>query len=185
MDIGYARVSTGEQTLDLQLDALTAAGCGKVYQETASGAKADRPVLEDVLSYLRGGDTLVGWRPDRLGRSLQHLIEVVAQLAERGIGFKSLTEQIDTTTPGGKLIFHIFGSLAEFERDVIRERTQAGLAAARARGRLGGRPRKLTDAKHLELARTLYDGGQTDIATICRTLGISRATLYRALKAPA
>jgi DNA invertase Pin-like site-specific DNA recombinase len=108
---------------------------------------------------------------------------VVAQLAERGIGFKSLTEQIDTTTPGGKLIFHVFGALAEFERDVIRERTQAGLAAARARGRLGGRPKKLRDAKQLELARTLYAGGQTDIATICQTLGISRATLYRSLKA--
>src|SRR3954453_6923068 len=182
MDIGYARISTGEQTLDLQLDALTTAGCGKVYQETASGAKADRPVLEDVLSYLRGGDTLVVWRLDRLGRSLQHLIEVVAQLAERGIGFKSLTEQIDTTTPGGKLIFHVFGALAEFERDLIRERTQAGLAAARARGRLGGRPKKLADPKQLELARTLYDGGQTDIDTICATLGISRATLYRYLK---
>jgi DNA invertase Pin-like site-specific DNA recombinase len=182
MDIGYARISTGEQTLDLQLDALTKAGCGKIYQETASGAKADRPVLEDVLSYLRAGDTLVVWRLDRLGRSLQHLIAVVAGLAERGIGFKSLTEQIDTTTPGGKLIFHVFGALAEFERDLIRERTQAGLAAARARGRLGGRPKKLTDAKQLELARTLYAGGQTDITTICRTLGISRATLYRALK---
>src|SRR3954467_1460073 len=137
MDIGYARVSTGEQTLDLQLDALQVAGCGKVYQETASGAKADRPVLDEVLSYLRTGDTLVVWRLDRLGRSLKHLIEVVAALAERGIGFKSLTEQIDTTTPGGKLIFHVFGALAEFERDLIQERTQAGLAAARARGRLG------------------------------------------------
>ena len=182
MDIGYARVSTGEQTLDLQLDALKKAGCGKVYTETASGAKADRPVLDDVLSYVRKGDTLVVWRLDRLGRSLRHLIETVALLAERGIGFKSLTEQIDTTTPGGKLIFHVFGALAEFERDLIRERTHAGLAAARARGRLGGRPRKLTDARQLELARTLYQGGQTDIATICRTLGISRATLYRALK---
>src|SRR4029079_18564896 len=125
---------------------------------------------------------LVVWRLDRLGWALRHLIEVVAQLAERGVGFKSLTEQIDTTTPGGKLIFHIFGSLAEFERDLIRERTHAGLAAARARGRLGGRPKKLTDGKQLELARTLYDGGQTNIDTICRTLGISRATLYRALK---
>jgi len=182
MDIGYARVSTGEQTLDLQLDALHAAGCGTVYEETASGAKADRPVLEDVFGYLRPGDTLVVWRLDRLGRSLKHLIEVVATLAERGVGFKSLTEQIDTTTPGGKLIFHVFGALAEFERDLIRERTQAGLAAARARGRLGGRPRKLADAKQLELARTLYAGGKTDIATICQTLGISRATLYRALK---
>src|SRR6476619_1771940 len=183
MDIGYARVSTGEQTLDLQLDALQQAGCGKIYQETASGAKADRPVLEDVLSYLRPGDTLVVWRLDRLGRSLQHLIAVVAGLEERGIGFKSLTEQIDTTTPGGKLIFHVFGALAEFERDLIQERTQAGLAAARARGRMGGRPKKLATAQQRELARTLYDGGQTDIATICATLGISRATLYRSLKA--
>ena len=159
MDIGYARVSTGEQTLDLQLDALQVAGCGKVYEETASGAKAERPVLEEVLSYVRKGDTLVVWRLDRLGRSLQHLIDVVAALAERGIGFKSLTEQIDTTTPGGKLIFHVFGALAEFERDLIRERTHAGLAAARARGRLGGRPRKLADPRQLELARTLYGGG--------------------------
>jgi DNA invertase Pin-like site-specific DNA recombinase len=181
MDIGYARVSTGEQTLDLQLDALKQAGCGKVYQETASGAKAERPVLEEVLGYLRTGDTLV-WRLDRLGRSLKHLIETVSLLAERGIGFKSVTEQIDTTTPGGKLVFHVFGALAEFERDVIRERTHAGLAAARARGRFGGRPRKLADAKQLELARTLYAGGQTDIAPICSTLGISRATLYRYLK---
>src|SRR5215213_1618165 len=182
MDIGYARVSTGEQTIDLQLDALKAAGCGAVYQETASGAKADRPVLDEVLSYLRTGDTLVVWRLDRLGRSLKHLIEVVAALAERGIGFKSLTEQIDTTTPGGKLIFHVFAALAEFERDLIRERAHAGLAAARARGRLGGRPRKLADAKQLELARTLYADGEADIETICATLGISRTTLYRALK---
>jgi DNA invertase Pin-like site-specific DNA recombinase len=182
MDIGYARVSTGEQTLDLQLDALKAAGCGKVYQETASGAKAERPVLEEVIGYLHPGDTLVVWRLDRLGRSLKHLIEVVALLAERGIGFKSLTEQIDTTTPGGKLVFHVFGALAEFERDLIRERTHAGLAAARARGRLGGRPKKLRDPKQLQLARTLYADGTTDVATICRTLGVSRATLYRALK---
>jgi DNA invertase Pin-like site-specific DNA recombinase len=182
MDIGYARVSTGEQTLALQLDALQQAGCSKIYEETASGAKAERPVLGEVLGYLRPGDTLVVWRLDRLGRSLKHLIDVVAGLAEQGIGFKSLAEQIDTTTPGGKLIFHVFGALAEFERDLIRERTHAGLAAARARGRLGGRPKKLGDTKQLALARTLYAGGQTDIETICRTLGISRATLYRALK---
>ena len=182
MEIGYARVSTGEQTLDLQRDALAQAGCGKIYQETASGAKADRPVLEEVLSYLRKGDTLVVWRLDRLGRSLEHLIDVVAGLAEQGIGFRSITEQIDTTTPGGKLIFHVFGALAEFERDLIRERTQAGLAAARARGRVGGRPKKLADTKQLELARTLYQSGQTDVETICTTLGISRATLYRYLK---
>ena len=182
MLIGYARVSTGEQTLDLQLDALAKAGCEKTYTETASGAKADRPVLQDVLGYLRTGDTLVVWRLDRLGRSLRHLIETVALLAERGIGFKSLTEQIDTTTPGGKLVFHVFGALAEFERDLIRERTHAGLAAARARGRKGGRPKALADPKQLALARALYDGGQADVATICRTLGVSRATFYRALK---
>ena len=182
MDIGYARVSTGEQTLDLQRDALAKAGCDRVLEETASGAKADRPVLQEALAYSRAGDTLVVWRLDRLGRSLPHLIETVAALAARGIGFKSLTEQIDTTTPGGKLVFHVFGALAEFERDLTRERTHAGLAAARARGRTGGRPKKLADPKRLALARALYHGGQTDVATICATLGISRATLYRALK---
>ena len=182
MLIGYARVSTGEQTLDLQLDALAKAGCQKTYTETASGAKAERPVLQEVLSYLGAGDTLVVWRLDRLGRSLRHLIETVAALAERGIGFKSLTEQIDTTTPNGKLVFHVFGALAEFERDLIRERTHAGLRSARARGRVGGRPKALTDPKKRALAQALYDGGQTDIATICRTLGISRATLYRYVK---
>ena len=155
-----------------------------MFAETASGAKADRPALAEALEYIRPGDTLVVWRLDRLGRSLKHLIAVVGELQERGIGFKSVTEQIDTTTPGGKLIFHVFGALAEFERDLIRERTQAGLAAARARGRKGGRPKKLADPKQLALARSLYEGGQTDIATLCRTLGISRATLYRVLKEP-
>lgn len=125
---------------------------------------------------------LVVWRLDRLGRSLKHPIETISILAERGVGLKSLTEQIGATTPGGKLVFHVFGALAEFERDVIRERTNAGLVAARARGRLGGRTKKLADAKQLELARTLSAGGQTDIAPICQTLGISRATLYRYLK---
>ncbi len=181
MNIGYARVSTGDQTLNLQLDALQAAGCERVFEETASGAKADRPILKEAIVYARSGDVLVVWRLDRLGRSLQHLLTTISGLAERGIGFKSLTEQIDTTTPGGKLVFHLFGSLAEFERDLIRERTNAGLAAARARGRLGGRPKKLADPKKLALARQLYDVGQTDIATICQTLDISRATLYRAL----
>src|SRR6478672_11470570 len=155
-----------------------------MFTDTASGAKRDRPGLTEALAYVRPGDTLVVWRLDRLGRSLKHLIETVADLRERGIGFKSLTEQIDTTTPGGKLVFHVFGALAEFERDLIRERTHAGLAAARARGRVGGRPKKLADPKTLALARTLYAGGQTDIATICRTLGISRATLYRAIAVP-
>jgi DNA invertase Pin-like site-specific DNA recombinase len=182
MNIGYARISTGEQTLDLQLDALENDGCEKVFTETASGAQAARPRLQEAIAYARPGDTLVVWRLDRLGRSLGHLIETVTALADRGIGFRSLTEQIDTTTSGGKLIFHVFGALAEFERDLIRERTHAGLAAARARGRTGGRPKKL-DPKKLALARRLYQDGETDIGTICQTLGISRATLYRALKA--
>ncbi len=181
MNIGYARVSTGDQTLALQLDALRAAGCERIFEETASGTKAERPILKEALAYARPGDTVVVWRLDRLGRSLGHLIETVTALADRGIGFRSLTEQIDTTTSGGKLIFHVFGALAEFERDLIRERTHAGLAAARARGRTGGRPNKLADPKQLALARRLYADGETDIATICRTLGISRATLYRAL----
>src|ERR687893_369352 len=184
MLISYARVSTGEQTLDLQLDALAKAGCEKIYRETASGAAAERPVLADVVGYLRSGDTLVVWRLDRLGRSLQHLIETIAQLAERGIGFKSLTEQIDTTTSGGKLVFHVFGALAEFERDLLRERTHAGLAAARARGRTGGRPKVLADAKQVAMAQALSDGKQADVATICRTLGISRATFYRYVRPP-
>ncbi len=184
MDVGYARVSTGEQTLDLQLDALHTAGCGKVFTETASGAKADRPVLEDVLGYLRPGDMLVVWRLDRLGRSLQHLIEVVTLLAGWGIGFRSLTEQIDTTTPGGKLVFHVFGALAEFERDLIRERTRAGLAAARARGRLGGRPKALDTPAKVAMAQALYADKRHGIADICKTLGISRATLYRYVTVP-
>src|SRR5215212_3567612 len=182
MNIGYARVSTGEQLLDLQLDALHKAECTKVFTETAGGALVERDSLQEALVYVRPGDTVVVWRLDRLGRSLKHLIETVTTLRERGIGFRSLTEQIDTTTPGGKLIFHVFGALAEFERDLIRERTNAGLAAARARGRTGGRPTKLADAKTRALAQALYDGEQTDIETICRTLGISRATLYRYLE---
>jgi DNA invertase Pin-like site-specific DNA recombinase len=135
-----------------------------------------------VREYLRSGDTLVVWRLHGLGRSLLHLIKVVTEFQDRGIGFRSLTEQIDSTTPGGKLVFHVFGALAEFERDLIQERTHAGLAAARARGRIGGRPKALADPKKLALAQALYEGGQTDIATICQTLGISRATLYRSLE---
>jgi DNA invertase Pin-like site-specific DNA recombinase len=181
MLIGYARISTGDQTLNLQKDALTAAGVEQIYTDVLSGAKADRPGLADALTYARPGDTLVVWRLDRLGRSLQHLIETIRSLEARGIGFRSLTESIDTTTPGGKLIFHIFGSLAEFERDLIRERTNAGLAAARARGRVGGRPRKLTP-KQVALAKRLHADKENDIQTICQTLGISRGTLYRALK---
>jgi DNA invertase Pin-like site-specific DNA recombinase len=150
--LGYARVSTTDQQPQLQVDALTAAGCYRVFAETASGARTDRPTLEQLLDQLRPGDTLVVrpgdtlvvWKLDRLGRSLRHLVDTVTGLAERGVGFRSLQEAIDTTTPGGKLVFHVFAALAEFERDLIRERTAAGLAAARARGRRGGRPSVMT-----------------------------------------
>src|SRR5689334_1771038 len=159
MLIGYARVSTQEQTLDLQQDALQKIGCTKIFNDTASGAKAERKGLEEALAYVREGDTLVVWRLDRLGRSLKHLIDTITILNNRNIGFKSITENIDTTTSGGKLIFHIFGALAEFERDIIRERTNAGLQAARARGRLGGRPKvkTLDTPKKVALAQSLYD----------------------------
>src|SRR3954454_7070839 len=144
MLIGYARVSTQDQNLDMQCDALEKAGCEQIYTDRVSGTKDNRPGLAVAPSHLRQGDTLVVWRLDRLGRSLRHLIDTVTTLQEQGIGFKSLQECIDTTTSGGKLVFHIFGALAEFEREIIRERTTAGLQAARARGRNGGRPKKLT-----------------------------------------
>jgi DNA invertase Pin-like site-specific DNA recombinase len=180
MLIGYARVSTHDQTLALQQDALQKAGCNKIFTDTASGAKAERTGLDAALNCVRRGDTLVVWRLDRLGRSLPHLISTMTDLEERGIGFKSLTENIDTTTNGGKLIFHIFGALAEFERNLIRERTQAGLSAARAGGKRGGRPKALT-GKQRSIARDLYEKRHS-IAEICRTLKVSKATLYRALK---
>jgi DNA invertase Pin-like site-specific DNA recombinase len=181
MTIGYARVSTQEQTLDLQKDALLKAGCDRVFEDTMSGAKAERPGLQEALDFIREGDVLVVWKLDRLGRSLKNLIELVTDLDTRGIGFRSVTESIDTTTSGGRLIFHIFGALAEFERSLIRERTQAGLAASRARGRRGGRPRAagLKDAQKRALAQALYDDPRNTIATICETLRVSRATLYR------
>jgi DNA invertase Pin-like site-specific DNA recombinase len=182
MLIGYARISTTDQTLDLQKDALQGAGCDRIFTDTASGAKAERTGLDQALSHIRTGDTLVVWRLDRLGRSLKHLIETITALNNRQIGFKSITESIDTTSSGGKLIFHIFGALAEFERDIIRERTQAGLTAARARGRKGGRPKALTPKK-AQQALTLYDNKNYTIEEICRTLNISRATLYRYIKA--
>lgn len=180
MDIGYARVSTADQTLSLQQDALNAAGCVRVFADTTSGAATARPGLDAALDYVRAGDTLVVWRLDRLGRSLRHLLETVQHLEAREIGFRSLTEQIDTTTSSGRLIFHIFASLAEFERALIRERTQAGLAAARARGRKGGRPRAaaLQDAKKLARARELYASQQMSVKEICQWLGISRSTFY-------
>jgi DNA invertase Pin-like site-specific DNA recombinase len=180
MLIGYARVSTHDQTLNLQQDALQKAECSKIFTDTASGAQTERKGLEAALSYVRPGDSLVVWRLDRLGRSLPHLIATMTDLEERGIGFKSLTENIDTTTSGGKLIFHIFGALAEFERNLIRERTTAGLIAARARGRRGGRPKALT-GKRLAIAQSLYDDPKNSIAEICRMLKISKVTLYRSI----
>src|SRR5574339_76366 len=180
MLIGYARVSTLEQTLALQQDALTQAGCERLFTDTASGSLTQRPGLTEALAFTRPGDTLVVWRLDRLGRSLRHLLDTVGALQQRGIGLKSLQEQLDTTSSGGKLVFHVFGALAEFERDLIRERTQAGLLAARARGRRGGRPRAL-DPRKAAIAQALYNDKTNAIADICRTLRISRATLYRSI----
>ena len=180
MLIGYARVSTDDQKLHLQTDALQKAGCERLFTDTASGAKAARPGLEETLAFARKGDTLVVWKLDRLGRSLRHLIETVTALQGRKVGLRSLQESIDTTTSGGKLIFHVFGALAEFERDVIRERTHAGLQAARARGRRGGRPRALDERRRAQ-ARTLHQDPTNSIADICRTLRIGRSTLYRYL----
>ena len=184
MLIGYARVSTQEQTLALQEDALCGAGCERLFTDTASGAKTERRGLEAALAFARPGDTLVVWKLDRLGRSLRHLIEVVTGLEEREVGFKSLTEQLDTTTSGGKLIFHLFAALSEFERDVIRERTRAGLSAARARGRKGGHPRasSFDDPKKVALAQALYNDRTHSIADICNSLRVSRSTLYRYVK---
>ena len=178
MKIGYARVSTIEQNLNLQRDALKAAGCTKIIEDTASGGKAKRDGLERVRELLRPGDVLVVWRLDRLGRSLKHLIELMAELEGQGIGFQSTTEAIDTTTPGGRLVFHIFAALAEFERNLIRERTHAGLAAARARGRQGGRRPKLGE-KQRTLAVDLYRQKKQSIGEICELVGISRPTLYK------
>jgi DNA invertase Pin-like site-specific DNA recombinase len=182
MLIGYARVSTDEQNLDSQRDALHKAGCEKIFADHISGTKARRPGLEKALSHLRSDDTLVVWRLDRLGRSLRHLIDTITDLQEQGVEFKSLTEAIDTTTSGGKLVFHIFGALAEFEREIIRERTRAGLSAARRRGRNGGRRKKLT-AKQLEMAQSLYDSKTHTVDEICKTLGIGRTTFYRYVEA--
>ena len=178
--LGYARVSTADQNPDLQHDALKAVGCYRIFVDIASGALDERPALAKVLDQLRPGDTLVVWKLDRLGRSLRHLIDTIDELERRDIGFRSLQENIDTTTPGGKLIFHIFGALAEFERDIIRQRTLAGLVSARARGRKGGRPPSMTPTKRA-LARQMYDSRQHTLAEIARTLGVSRASIYRHL----
>ena len=181
MIIGYARVSTEDQNLDLQLDALKEAGCKKIFHDKISGVKEDRDGLLQVLDIVRPGDTLVVWKLDRLGRSLQHLISVVDELKGKDVYFRSLKENLDTSSSTGKLIFHIFGALAEFERDIIRERTMAGLAAARARGRVGGRP-KIMDEGKVKLARTLMADNSRCVREICEILGVSKATLYRYLK---
>ena len=180
MKIGYCRVSTHDQHLAMQQDSLKSTGCSEIFSDIASGAKTDRPGLDEALAYLREGDTLVVWKLDRLGRSIQHLIQTIQALSNRGIGFKSLQENIDTTTSGGKLIFHIFGALAEFERDLIRDRTKAGLKAARARGRLGGRPPAL-DKRQMDRLYELYDEGKSTITEICRIFGISKSSFYNYL----
>jgi DNA invertase Pin-like site-specific DNA recombinase len=180
--IGYARVSTRDQNLALQQDALTRIGCERIYSDTAGGSVDARAGLTTALEALRHGDTLVVWKLDRLGRSLAHLVSTVIDLQARGVGLRSLHENIDTTSGVGKLVFHVFAALAEFERDVIRERTMAGLASARARGRRGGRPPSL-DARKVALARRLYEDGQTPVKEICATLSIGKTTFYRYLKA--
>lgn len=177
------RISTAEQHLDLQRDALGAAGCEKVFEDHTSGVATDRPGWKQARAALRDGDTLVVWRLDRLGRSLKHLIDTITELDEAGVAFKSLTESLDTSSTGGKLVFHIFGALAEFERELIRERTLAGLAAARARGRNGGRPRKL-DAREIATARRMLEDPNQSVTEVAEILGVARSTLYRALGEP-
>jgi len=181
MLIGYARISTHDQNLALQRDALTAADCEKIFTDVASGGQTERHGLTDAMNQLRPGDTLVVWRLDRLGRSLRHLIDTVTGLQTRGIGFRSLTEGIETQSSGGRLVFHLFACLAEFERSVIQERARAGLVAARSRGRRGGRP-SLMDEKKTALARRMHSDPANTAADICRAIGVSRATLYRSLK---
>jgi len=181
MLVGYARCSTADQNLYLQQDALSQAGCERIFDDIISGARTERPGLAAALDFARSGDVLVVWRLDRLGRSLPHLLEVVGALEQRGVGFRSLTEAIDTTTSGGKLVFHLFGALAEFERNLIRERTNAGLAAARARGRIGGRRPTMTGEK-LEAAKKLLADG-TPPRDVARVVGVSIPTLYRWLPA--
>ena len=181
MLIGYARVSTNEQNLDLQRDALLKSGVAAkdIFTDKVTGIKSERPGLTQALSHLRDGDTLIVWRLDRLGRSLKHLIETVTALKGQGVAFKSLTENIDTSTATGTLIFQIFGALAEFERNLITERTMAGLEAARARGRKGGRPRHNPSAGKVAMAKKLYRDRTLSIPEILKTLNISKATLYR------
>ena len=181
MLIGYARVSTQDQNLDLQVEALEKEGCENIYTEVVSGAKAERKILNEALAYLRPGDTLIVWRLDRLGRSLKQLIELINELKEREVGFKSIVEAIDTTTPTGKFFFHVTGAFAELERNLIRERTMAGLASARARGRSGGRPKAL-DPETFQMALVLYNEKNTTVGNICKQFNISKRTFYRYLE---
>ncbi|MDE7539129.1 recombinase family protein [Gluconobacter sphaericus] len=176
--IGYARVSTDDQHLDLQLDALRKAGCGAIYKEAASGKNTARPELAQCRKALRAGDTLVVWRLDRLGRSLPDLVQIVTDLERHDIGFESLTEKIEISSAAGKLIFHVFAALSEFERGLIRERTHAGLAAARARGRVGGRKPKLGEKQVREIKALLRDP-DIQVSEVARRYGISRTTLYK------
>lgn len=178
--IGYARVSTADQHLRMQEDALKSAGCEEIYTDVISGVKAQRPGLDKALNYLREGDTLVVWKLDRLGRSIQHLIQTVNDLQKKKISFKSLQENIDTETSGGRLIFHFFSALAEFERDLIQERTQAGLKAARARGKMGGRP-PLLDTRQINRMIEMYDEQKNTVAEICKIYNISRPSFYNYL----
>jgi DNA invertase Pin-like site-specific DNA recombinase len=181
MKIGYARVSTKDQNLSLQLDALQKEGCEKIFQEKATGGSADREELKKLLEHLRAGDIIVIWKLDRLGRSLRDLVNLVTDIQAKGAGLKSLHDSIDTTTPQGKLTFHLFAALAEFEREIIRERTKAGLESARSRGRVGGRPKGLSkEAKDKAIiASTLYNQKQMSVAQICKHLGIAKSTFYK------
>ena len=181
MNIGYARVSTEDQNLDLQIDALNEVKCDHIYEEKMSSKIKDRPALYEALNFMRKGDTLIVWKLDRLGRSLRHLIEVINKLMDSGMYFMSLQEKIDTTSTSGKLIFHIFAALAEFEREIISERTKAGLKAARARGRFGGRHKKLNE-QQTQMVKKMWKDHSITINEICRTFDISRTTLYHYLK---
>ncbi len=179
--IGYARISKHDQNVFIQEDALKKAGCERIFIDEISGSVTMRKSLELALEVLRAGDVLVVWRLDRLGRSLRHLVELITELEKRKIGFKSISEAMDTTSSGGRLVFHIFGALAEFERNIIRERTKAGLMAARARGRKGGRPKSLSPEER-KIAVKLYKSGEHSVQEVCRVMGISKPTLYSYLR---
>lgn len=181
MLIGYARISTAEQNLDLQMDKLKAAGCDRIFSDCISGSKSDRPGLNDALSFARSTDVLVVWKLDRLGRSLSHLINTVQQLTERGIEFKSLQENLDTVSPGGKLLFHIFGAISEFERDLVRERTIAGIESARIRGRKGG-AKKILSNSQIKIGKEVACDRTRSVKEICELLNCSPSTYYRHIK---